>query len=433
MLAYQVAVTCLLVAGASTLEVGVPERFLRPRNFNPHPYALEESRQYLEETVGLAQDVSSLPHPYQFFRRPETRDEPRTSGAPIQFPKVPEAAQIPTQQPATRLNSPSRPAPKPQLSYYDAINDLSQDELSLQNAIGGSQQYREPLRVAYLSRVPQVAPIAPAPPAPAPPPPQQYHAIPDELPRSLYRSNSLAPKNYAFSYAVKDGDHGDDFSHSQAHHGAQTKGEYRVKLPDGRVQVVSYTADDNGYKADVRYDNEENSVEPAYQQPLVKYKPVYKTGAPKHIYRPAYHLQQGAERQYTPIHEGQSNGEPPASQVFPGSPDAGQLVKSTGTPVAIAYAVSSTPQPPKAINGHRFLAVGGGPRQQYYSVGGSSTPAPQYYSVGGSSTPQYYDDGQQESSGLFYPSSTVAPQYLEGSPSPAPQRHNFYFVQNQNQ
>ncbi|KAL1458021.1 hypothetical protein WDU94_008197, partial [Cyamophila willieti] len=61
------------------------------------------------------------------------------------------------------------------------------------------------------------------------------------------------PKNYAFSYSVKDQSSGDDFSHSQAHNGQSTKGEYRVKLPDGRMQIVSYTADNSGYRADVRY------------------------------------------------------------------------------------------------------------------------------------------------------------------------------------
>lgn len=46
---------------------------------------------------------------------------------------------------------------------------------------------------------------------------------------------------------------GDDFSHSQSQDSQATNGEYRVKLPDGRVQIVSYTADKNGYKADVKY------------------------------------------------------------------------------------------------------------------------------------------------------------------------------------
>lgn len=46
---------------------------------------------------------------------------------------------------------------------------------------------------------------------------------------------------------------GDDFSHTQTQNGQATNGEYRVKLPDGRVQIVSYIADKNGYKADVKY------------------------------------------------------------------------------------------------------------------------------------------------------------------------------------
>ncbi|CAH1998509.1 unnamed protein product [Acanthoscelides obtectus] len=64
----------------------------------------------------------------------------------------------------------------------------------------------------------------------------------------------MMKKNYAFSYNVVDSATGDDFSHSQVHTAQKTKGEYRVKLPDGRVQIVKYTADKNGYKADVRYE-----------------------------------------------------------------------------------------------------------------------------------------------------------------------------------
>ncbi|KAJ8922176.1 hypothetical protein NQ315_004111 [Exocentrus adspersus] len=64
-------------------------------------------------------------------------------------------------------------------------------------------------------------------------------------------------KDYAFSYKVVDRLRGDDFSHSQTRNSKATSGEYRVKLPDGRVQIVSYTADKNGYKADVKYTEDE--------------------------------------------------------------------------------------------------------------------------------------------------------------------------------
>ncbi|XP_046400256.1 uncharacterized protein LOC124166666 isoform X2 [Ischnura elegans] len=66
------------------------------------------------------------------------------------------------------------------------------------------------------------------------------------------------PKKYMFHYVVHDaGGSGDDFSHAQAHDSGATTGEYRVRLPDGRLQVVRYTADRNGYKAKVMYHNEE--------------------------------------------------------------------------------------------------------------------------------------------------------------------------------
>lgn len=60
---------------------------------------------------------------------------------------------------------------------------------------------------------------------------------------------------------MKDRDTGDDFSHTQQSSGSATNGEYRVRLPDGRMQIVSYTADENGYKADVRYDDEDKTHE----------------------------------------------------------------------------------------------------------------------------------------------------------------------------
>ncbi|KAK9886855.1 hypothetical protein WA026_018504 [Henosepilachna vigintioctopunctata] len=63
-------------------------------------------------------------------------------------------------------------------------------------------------------------------------------------------------KKYAFSYKVVDHLTGDDFSHTQSQNEKATRGEYRVKLPDGRVQIVSYTADKDGYKADVKYEDE---------------------------------------------------------------------------------------------------------------------------------------------------------------------------------
>lgn len=64
----------------------------------------------------------------------------------------------------------------------------------------------------------------------------------------------LLQKPYSFSYAVQDDASCDYSAHSQANNGQATQGEYRVNLPDGRTQVVRYTADNGGYRADVSYE-----------------------------------------------------------------------------------------------------------------------------------------------------------------------------------
>ena len=44
-------------------------------------------------------------------------------------------------------------------------------------------------------------------------------------------------------------------THEQKSDGKTVSGSYRVDLPDGRIQVVSYIADEKGYRAVVRYEN----------------------------------------------------------------------------------------------------------------------------------------------------------------------------------
>lgn len=91
------------------------------------------------------------------------------------------------------------------------------------------------------------------------------------------------PRPFRFAYAVKDEATYNDYSHQQESDGKVVTGSYRVLLPDGRTQVVTYKADDYGYVADVKYEGEakiddykansyQTSTEPSYQPAASAYK-----------------------------------------------------------------------------------------------------------------------------------------------------------------
>ncbi|XP_065564879.1 uncharacterized protein LOC136030123 [Artemia franciscana] len=90
---------------------------------------------------------------------------------------------------------------------------------------------------------------------------------------------------YQFAWAVKDDYTYNDYAHEQVTDDkGYTKGSYRVLLPDGRVQTVTYTADAySGYNADVQYTGEAKYPEykaPAYKAPSYS-APEYKAPAYK--------------------------------------------------------------------------------------------------------------------------------------------------------
>ena len=84
---------------------------------------------------------------------------------------------------------------------------------------------------------------------------------------------------FDFEYAIKDDYKALDFGHNSNSDGKVVNGEYRVVLPDGRTQIVTYTADHyNGYQAEVKYEGEAKYPEP---QP---YKAAPKYAAPAPLY-----------------------------------------------------------------------------------------------------------------------------------------------------
>lgn len=58
---------------------------------------------------------------------------------------------------------------------------------------------------------------------------------------------------YEYEYFVRDDHWGTNFGHKEYRDGKQTKGDYEVVLPDGRVQHVQYWSDASGYHASVTY------------------------------------------------------------------------------------------------------------------------------------------------------------------------------------
>ncbi|XP_042858416.1 extensin-1-like [Penaeus japonicus] len=138
-----------------------------------------------------------------------------------------------------------------------------------------------------------------------------------ELHRDPVGVTRKANHPYEYQYAVRrdqatphSGHDTPHFGHSEVHDGYKRKGKYFVHLPDGRVQTVTYYADETGYHPTVSYEgtahydahaaaphhapaNAYHAPEPAYRAPEPAYhapEPAYR--APGPAYRapgPAYH------------------------------------------------------------------------------------------------------------------------------------------------
>ncbi|XP_066954037.1 cuticle protein 8-like [Macrobrachium rosenbergii] len=85
------------------------------------------------------------------------------------------------------------------------------------------------------------------------------------------------PAAYNYNYLIHDDYSGAHFGHDEVRDGYKTEGKYFVHLPDGRIQTVTYYADETGYHATVTYEGEAH-----YDEYVPKHAPTY---APK----PAYH------------------------------------------------------------------------------------------------------------------------------------------------
>ena len=101
---------------------------------------------------------------------------------------------------------------------------------------------------------------------------------------------------YGYEYAVQDDYSGANFGQNEKRDGYSTSGQYRVALPDGRTQIVTYNTADaySGNVAEVVYEGHA-SYGPApkpVHKPVVHPVPAYKPApsykpAPEPVYKPA--------------------------------------------------------------------------------------------------------------------------------------------------
>ncbi|XP_063588695.1 uncharacterized protein LOC134765828 [Penaeus indicus] len=64
----------------------------------------------------------------------------------------------------------------------------------------------------------------------------------------------MAGMPYDFGWGVDDPDSGNQFSQKEESDGNVVRGEYRVLLPDGRLQIVRYFDDGSGFNVDITYE-----------------------------------------------------------------------------------------------------------------------------------------------------------------------------------
>merc|ERR1711872_1035899 len=103
---------------------------------------------------------------------------------------------------------------------------------------------------------PQKYDPAPLPYKPAPPPYKPAPAPYKPAPVYKEEEEDYAPQPYKYEYGVQDDYTNAAFAKSESQNEVGTvTGSYKVNLPDGRIQTVTYTADEvGGFKAEVTYE-----------------------------------------------------------------------------------------------------------------------------------------------------------------------------------
>merc|ERR1712133_135167 len=107
--------------------------------------------------------------------------------------------------------------------------------------------------------------------------PQLYTSQLHTIQPPVYKQPSYdEPAVYHYGYAVADDYSGVNFAANENRDGYATTGEYRVALPGGRTQIVTYNTADaySGNVADVKYEGEAH-YEPYHPAPVKAHQVAY--------------------------------------------------------------------------------------------------------------------------------------------------------------
>ena len=202
-----------------------------------------------------------------------------------------------------------------------------------------------------------------------------------------------------------------------------TKGEYRTALPDGRIQIVSYVADDEGYHATVTYEGE-----PTYPpEPKGGYKPSLSFDV---FNNPDLLEPLSAEYEPLPPAPGYGAPVPPVSTPLPPPPPPRKPVYSTLPPppppkkptyekFRHSNKVTDPYKPPYTVNG-RIVGAEDYDYYDYNDIYSPPTPKPTYEAYKPPPPKPTYDTYKPPPPKQYHPVNEYAAPPVVTTPHPLP-------------
>jgi len=196
---------------------------------------------------------------------------------------------------------------------------------------------------------PYDSPPPPEPYNPPPPPPIPYEPKFSESYESYEELDDYQSRPYSYNFGVSDSYSGVDYNRAESRSDrGVTKGSYTVALPDGRIQTVSYTADDNGFHATVTYEGEPKFPEfKEYSRPDEPHKQSYR--ASNKVHNAERNFAPENHNEVIPTRKAPSPKQTPKPKLYTPPPKPTYLPTKSRAPkhyAPVAYSPTPPPYPP---------------------------------------------------------------------------------------